>query len=437
MNLLYFIKILKFGDTLILNILKEFYYHNIRLLWEDHLFKNFFFIMSTSILNAFIGFIFWIIAARLYSQSDIGIAAALISSIVLLSTFSTFGFPQSVVRYLPERDQGGILGTSIIITFFLGLIIGSIFLIFIDYWSPQLDMITKWSFSYLTFLLSLNIFTIVGTSFIALRKSNLFFFQNLLLFIRICILFPLIFLGSLGIFFSYGLSILLGTVIAIFIFMKILTQKLRFDFLYLKESIGFSVGNFFSQMLITAPNQIIPILVINIINPEATAQYYIVYSITAILFMIPTSFGTALFVEGSHGEPIKKILQKTISGVYLILIPLIFIMYIFGYSILSIFGKSYQDSINLLNIMIFSSVFVSFYQICVSINKIQKDVKSLIVSNAIVFCLLIGFSYILTEEMGINGLGWAWIISYGISCIFIGLLIILKRKRSNEQSYNN
>ena len=54
---------------------------------NDPLYKNSFFVMLTSISNAGFGFIFWMLAAKLYPKEDVGIATALISSMALLCCF--------------------------------------------------------------------------------------------------------------------------------------------------------------------------------------------------------------------------------------------------------------------------------------------------------------------------------------------------------------
>ena len=56
----------------------------------------------------------------------------------------------------------------------------------------------------------------------------------------------------------------------------------------------------------SAPNMLIPIMVLNVLGAESTANYYITYAIVSILFMIPYAFTTSLFVEGSHGGEMKK-----------------------------------------------------------------------------------------------------------------------------------
>ena len=69
---------------------------------NDPLFKNAYFLMFSSLTSAGSGFFFWLIAARFYSTSDIGLASAIISAMGLIAMLSLLGFDISLVRFLPE-----------------------------------------------------------------------------------------------------------------------------------------------------------------------------------------------------------------------------------------------------------------------------------------------------------------------------------------------
>ena len=58
---------------------------------KDPLYRISFFIMLTSISNAGFGFIFWMLAAKLYPKEDVGIATALISAMSLPVLLSRLG----------------------------------------------------------------------------------------------------------------------------------------------------------------------------------------------------------------------------------------------------------------------------------------------------------------------------------------------------------
>src|SRR5260221_1957774 len=72
-----------------------------RFLQENPLYKNSFYVMASNMVLIGTGFFFWIIAARLYSTAQIGIATSLFSLLTLLSNFSLLGFGSGLMRFLP------------------------------------------------------------------------------------------------------------------------------------------------------------------------------------------------------------------------------------------------------------------------------------------------------------------------------------------------
>jgi len=142
---------------------------------KDPLYKNSFFIMLTSISNAGFGFFFWMLAAKLYPKEDVGVATALISSMALLVLLSCFGLDQSLIRFFPERDKSSIFSTSAIITTLFAVLFGVIFIMGIDIWSPQLDIVRKYAFLYFIFLATSSIISLTGVSFIAIRRAEYYF----------------------------------------------------------------------------------------------------------------------------------------------------------------------------------------------------------------------------------------------------------------------
>ncbi|MCK4736330.1 MAG: oligosaccharide flippase family protein [Methanophagales archaeon] len=71
---------------------------------NDPLYKNSFFLVLSRVFNVACGFFFWMLAARLYSINDVGLATALISSSGLLILLTRFGLDQSIIRFFPVRN---------------------------------------------------------------------------------------------------------------------------------------------------------------------------------------------------------------------------------------------------------------------------------------------------------------------------------------------
>lgn len=390
---------------------------------HDSLYKNSFFIMLTSISNAGFGFFFWMLAAKLYPKEDVGIATALISSMALLVMLSRFGLDQSIIRFFPECDKSRVFSTSVIITTLSAVLFGIIFLAGIDIWSPELGMLKEHLFLYLTFLAVNSIATLTGVSFLALRKGEYYFLQSLLVGSRVLLLFPLVFFGALGIFSSAGISFTLASLLSAFFLFRFGIKPSGMDREFLNDSLHFSAGNYIAGLLMTAPNQILPIMVLNVIGAEEAAHYYIAFAIASILFMIPGAFSTSLFIEGSHGESLKRGTLKSLSAMLSLLTPAVMLLYLYGDILLGIIGKSYVEGFELLRIFALSSFFVAICRVYFSIKKVQKDVKGLVFLSALIFVLITGLSYVFMLEFGIVGIGYAWMAGYGLGSLVVGGMV--------------
>src|SRR5437773_4097092 len=70
-----------------------------KFLQENTLYKNSLYVMASNMVLIGSGFLFWIIAARLYGAAQIGIATSLYSLLTLLSTLSLLGFNSGLMRF--------------------------------------------------------------------------------------------------------------------------------------------------------------------------------------------------------------------------------------------------------------------------------------------------------------------------------------------------
>ena len=394
---------------------------------QEPLIRNSFFIMASSLAAAGFGFFFWMIAARLYSQAEVGIATALMSSIGLLILISRLGLDQSVIRFFPNHDKDRVLGTAIIVPTAVALGAGLIFITAVDVISPELAVVRTVTPLYLAFLGVYSITWVLEGAFNALRKSEHYFALNLLYGSRILFLIPLVFLGAMGIFSALGLSFALGLVLALALLARCSVRPaLCIDRTFLRKAWQFSAGAYVAGILMSAPNMVIPIMVLHVLGAESTASYYITYAIVSVLFMIPYAFTTSLFVEGSHGGEMKRSVFRTLISMFALLIPAIIVLSLFGDQILGLVGRDYIEGAALLQVLAFSALFVSVCQTFISIAKVRDDIKSLIVLSGFVSLSLLGLGYTLMHRFGLIGMGYAWLGTYAVGTLLVGL--ILKKK---------
>lgn len=408
---------------------------------DEPLYRNSLFISSSNLFNALVGFLFCLIATNLYSLEDVGMATALISSQGLIILFSRLGFDVSIIRFFPLNEKSKIINTSLAITSFFAVIVGIIYICFIDSLAPNLQFLKSpiYASSFLIFSVMASLAGMTGNAFVASRRSDHLFLQNLLLAIRIPLLFPLRVLGSYGIFCSTGLAYLLSSILAMLFLRKAFNVSgLNVDVDYAKKSFKFSSINYFSSILFSIPTILLPIIILNLMGELEAGKYFVAFTIANIILIIPTAISTSLFVEGSYNSNLKKNLFRACLINFLILIPTILFIFIFGESIIRLFNINLLDSLILIKLLALSSIFVSIYSLFIPIQNIRLKIGNILIFNLIRCILLIILDYYFIIKYGIIGAGYGWFITYILLFILILLVPIDGRKKmiiSNFKEY--
>ena len=402
---------------------------------KDPLRKNSVFLIAGNIILGLFGFLFWMLAARFYPVSDVGLTTAVISAANLLVAFSDLGFSVSIVRFLPdERDKAGMVNSCFVIVGLISLVLALCFVAGLNIWSPAL-LFLRQDAIYLTIFVMLTLFSslfmLQNSVFIAFRATEFSFIQCLIAGLRILLLALFAGIGALGILSSFGLGFCIAFVAANFFIWKV-NPGYRPVPLIRKEKIEdmarFSFGNYIANSFGLLPVYIFPILLVNVTNPEMSAHFYISWMIASVLFRVSYSTASSLLAEVSYSpQEIRHQIVKAARFIFLILVPAILALFFFGNLLLSLFGEEYaREALHLLWILALSSIPVAFNELYVTICRLDKKVKPLICMRAFVALATIGGAYFLLKILGLNGIGIAWIVS-NIMTMLIVLPGMLKR----------
>lgn len=390
---------------------------------SDPLYRNSFFTALTNIFNAGCGFFFWMIAARLYTVEQVGLATALISSLGLVILFSRLGFDYSIIRFFPSEDRGRIISTSLIVTAAACIITGVIYIQLVEILAPSMLFLSEPGYA-LTFLLigALNsVALIVGNASVADRKADHYFLQNLFMALRIPALVPLAFLGVFGIFGSVGLGYLVASFFGLMTFQRsVAAIRPLVDLDFIRRSFRFCFWNYVSSILSVAPTLIMPIMVLNMLGEAEAAKYFIAFAMGNLVLIIPGSFGMSLFVEVSHGEGQKKSVFRAGVASLMLMMPAVLVLFLFGDRLLGLLKGEYVEAFSFMRIIAISSFPVACYYLFIPILNVRMRVESMVRLNALRCVLLLGLSYVLIQWYGILGAGYALLATYVIIALGIG-----------------
>lgn len=410
---------------------------SLRSLYRVSLYRNAVYLIANNIIIAGTGFVFWIVAARLYSEDEVGLGSAAIAAVGLLALLSTMGLDFAIIRFLPNagKKSRDMINSCMTVGGMASLVFALIFLAGLSFWSPALVPIRENSVFLSVFIVSVMSATLnsfIQQTFVAKRRTGFALAQGLLFSLSRFI--PLLILASFfqdfGIFTAWGIAFSLSVIVGTFFFMRRVEPNYYPIPVVKREILGgmlhFSSTNYIVNLLWNIPGLVLPLMVVNVLDSEQNAYYYICWTISTILFMIPTAISLSLFAEGAHDQ--KNLMQEVTRSfklVSLILMPLVMIVLILGDILLLVFGEAYsENAVWLLRILAVSAFPLSINFIYFSMKRVQMKMSEVIALSLTIAIVTLGLSYVLLPRIGINGVGIAWLASQSVGAIFVGYRIL-------------
>jgi len=411
-------------------------------LLNTSLYTNAGYLVADVAVVSILGFAFWTLAARLYSPAQVGLASATVAAVILLARLSRLGFDYGLVRFLPGAGERAVtlINSCFTIAGLTSLVAALIFLSGLNLWSPALLYIRHPLLS--TFFVFLTVaytfFLLVEQAFMARRRAKFVLFKNAaagVLKIAAAIALASL-LSTSGIFAAWGVPIFAALAAALFWFLPRVQQGYIPIPTVSKELVNnmlhFSLGNYLAELLWFAPLMLFPLIVINMLGAEMNAYFYIPWTIAQMLFAIPGAISYSLFAEGSNEE--QSLRSNTLRSVkmhLLILVPAMVVLFALSDKLLLIFGSSYSESgALLLRILVLSAIPVGINYIGLSVMRVRKNTRLVVLVSASIACLALGSGYILLTSLGLPGIGVAWIATQILVAIAVVLYLLYVHRRS-------
>jgi O-antigen/teichoic acid export membrane protein len=344
------------------------------------------------------------------------------------------GLDYSIIRFLPNAGEksNSIINSSLTTGAAASIVIGSIFIAGIRVWSPALAFLQGNAFYFMAFIVCTAGWTcywIAGRVCMGRRKSNFALAQGIIfnVFRLILIIVFAGFLNHFGILLAWGVAGIIALLAGIFLFIPHILRGYRpipgINWSALNPMLRYSGANYLVALLWFGAIYLMPLMVINVSDETENSYFFMAWQIINILFAIPIAVSFSLLAEGSYDE--KKLgtnTKRSLIFSFAILIPAILFVILLGNWILNFFGTNYaENGINMLRISALSAIPIAFNQIYFSFKRVQMKMRSVIAINAFTASGSIILSYFLLKQMGITGVGVAWLSVHGIAALAIGI----------------
>ena len=387
---------------------------------------------STSVL----GLLYWTLAARLYSAHDVGVNAALISTMMFLSYVSQLSLAGALTRFIPTAGRAttrlilGSYGASVL----MSAAVASVFLLGAGAWAPEVRPLvdtpaaTAW---FLAATMAWSLFALQDAVLTGLRRTVWVPIENTI-FAAVKVLVLVALAGSLtgaGIYVSWTVPAALSIVpINIMIFRWFLPSHVaRHRDTEPEGSVGligrYLASDFGGSLLVSASTALLPLIVLATAGANASAYYYIAWTVAYSLQMFSVNMGISLSVEGAGqraelGPGMRRMLRLLVG----LQLPLVILIAILAPFILQIFGSAYSDEgAMLLRLLALGVLPHGINAVCLGVARVRRQLRVIFAIQAAQAGLFVALAVVFLPAMGIAGVGVAFLL--GQSAVAIAAFV--------------
>jgi O-antigen/teichoic acid export membrane protein len=405
---------------------------------SDHLLYNSFYLALTTSTMGVLGFLFWLLNARLFNASQIGEATLLISATSLISYLSLLGFNNTFIRFLPTaEDPSDQINTGLLLCFGAAIVLGSVYVLGLPLFAPKLTFIrdSPWygiGFVFLTACSAVNLLT--DSVFIAYRQARYNFIVDGVIQSGSKLSLPLLLvgLGTFGIFASAGIASGLAVVFSLYFMNRALDYRPAFQVKLrtLRSALSFSAASYLSNLLNLMPLLVLPVIVLDSLGAASAGYYFLAFQMANLLYSVAFAVTESLLAEGSQHEVDLKRLARHSATVLVILIPGGGLALAgSGHWLLLLFGRAYsQHGTEALMVLGVSAVAVTTNVWASAMLKVTKQLSAMVCANVVYAVVIIG----LAATWAHRGLAWvalAWLLGNVAASVVASSALIMGRRQ--------
>ena len=398
------------------------------------LFRNGHALVASSATTSVLGVAFWVLAARNYSARDIGLNSAAISSMMFVAGVSQLNLTSALVRFIPltRLRTRRMVRSAYIVSVAVAAVAGSAFVLVLRHVSDQSQALTSEPLFALWFVVSCMawcVFALQDAALTGLRKALWVPVENawfsivkivlLIIFVRVS--------PHYGLFFSWTVAVVVSVVPTnLLIFWRLLPAHERTGAkdvaIPIRQLSRYLVGDYVGALCWLVCTALLPVIVIQEVGPVANADLALAWSIAFALYLVAANMGMSLVVESATDEQRLGVYSyRVLMHVLVLVVPAAAGLVVAAPLVLGIFGHTYvQGGTTVLRLLALSGVPNAVNAVYVSVARVQRRTWAVVAVLGSMCTILVGLSIPLLRRYGIDGVGWAWLISQtAVACVVL------------------
>jgi O-antigen/teichoic acid export membrane protein len=325
--------------------------------WRRHgdLLRNAGSLVASTGVASLLGVVYWMFAARVFSQGAVGYGSAAVSAMTLLGTIGMFGLGTLLIGELPRRTSRAGLVSAALLTCGLGsLAIGLGFAVVAPHLSKNFaNMIgtPDRAALFAAGVAATGVTLVFDQATIGLMRGGLQLGRNIAFAVVKVLVLPA---SAMVLHDGFGAGITLSWVTGLALSLVLVAARLwhagepvlpRPEWGVLRGLGKPAMAHNWLNLAMTMPFYLLPVLVTLIVSPAANAAFYIASMLTTFLFIVPAHLSTVLFaVVAADPQVVARKLRFALRLSFMIGLPGMAALILGAHLALGLFGKGYAEA---------------------------------------------------------------------------------------------
>jgi O-antigen/teichoic acid export membrane protein len=409
-----------------------------------HLLRGAYSLAANTAVTSLLGMGFWVAAARLYSNVEVGRDAALISAMIELSTLCQLNLGNGILRFLPDLGAHGprAVGIAYALASATALVLGSSFVLLAPQVSHQFAFMsasTTLAVGFVVALVLWGVFALQDAVLTATRRAPWIPIENGAFGVLKIVALPVLLTAGAvhGVFLAWALPMALLLVpVNLLVFRRAIPEhvaRVAGDRASSLERQGagramrFLGQDYLASIFTQATLTVLPLLVLATLGPRSSAYFAIPLMIVLAFDTVAHGACTSLVVEASLEERHLGDLANVVARrVLALLAPAGVLLIVLAPLVLLPFGRAYAEhGAGVLRLLLCASLFRAGIALFSAVSRVQRRGIRLGLAELALLALVLGPAIPLADAYGVEGVGAAWLVANAV--IFLAVLPWLLR----------
>ena len=384
-------------------------------------------LVLTAGVQAVSGAVFWLIAARVDTQTDVGHATALYTSALFVAFLAGLGQPVAAARYAAgrTRDDHVLYAWGALATVVASALAAVGYLLVVS--PAAVDELRDWHGALGP---GLFVFLCMGTALSLLLDVRLMTQRRWgLVLARALIVgaarFPLLLLPVDGDRAVWLLVVAaLPTAVSGFVGMGLL-PKVTGDRHHLgplpattRAMVRYSVVNWASTLTYQAPTFAMPVIVLVYVEPDLNASFYVAWGVAALACYVPTAIGQALLAEGGRdGAHLRSQVRLGIVVAGGLMVVGAAAATLGRDLIVTLYGPEYREAADVLPALVVAAIPWAVTSIYLTEARVRHRSGATVLITAVLSLAILVPALVLVPDEGIEGAATAFLVGNVVAAV--------------------